>query len=814
MKPPLLPLSLALLATLLGLSALLGWALDIDILKRGHALSVAMNPATAVCLALLGLEAARMIALNAHAGLANAGQLVILVVVAAGLAKLSDLVFGTSFAVDQTLFGAALAAESHYPSRMAPNTAACLVLLGVAMQLMRGGTDSRVRNAQVLAILVLLTAFLALAGNLFSARELTGPLQYIPMAFNTSIAICFIAASILSSSAQRGLLKFARWQSLRTRMTVASMVIFMTGVWSLTLYSSMRMHSDLERQFGAQQFSTVALLAAEIDQQMGERFRALETIAGEITPALLADAPILQRVLENRPVFRQLFNGNVFVTRHDGISIAAVPFEIRRLGINYADREYMVTALKEGKRAVGQPVLGKVLQVPIISMAVPIRNPEGETIGALVGVTDLTSLNLLSRITDAQYGKTGGFLLTATRQRLIIASSDKKRVMTTLPAPGIIPALDHYHEGGEGYSVYVNPLGVEVLASGKHIREAGWVLAAILPTEEAFAPIHDLNQRHLLSALLLTLLAGAATWWLMRRQLAPLLATVHALATQTESEQPIQVLPVARQDEIGHLIGAFNRLLANLAQRTAALAESSARYERAVNGTNDGLWEWIPARTGEDYLSPRWKQLLGYEDHELPNSQETFFDCIHPEDKALVQEAMRVHLEERRPFHVELRLRCKSGEYRWFSSRGQTEWDEQGRPQRMTGAIADITERKRAEASLQEITTQKMAEQAAALEAQRASRLAALNLLEDARAARAQAETAASALTERNDQLSRINRVAVDRELNMIALKRQVNALARELGRAEPFNLAFADAPPASGEEAKNSSPPAAGAQG
>jgi len=58
-----------------------------------------MNPTTAVCLALLGLEAIRMNTLNEHAVLSKAGQLAIIVVIAAGLIKLSDLVFGTSFAI-------------------------------------------------------------------------------------------------------------------------------------------------------------------------------------------------------------------------------------------------------------------------------------------------------------------------------------------------------------------------------------------------------------------------------------------------------------------------------------------------------------------------------------------------------------------------------------------------------------------------------------------------------------------------------------------------------------------------------------------
>ena len=136
-----------------------------------------------------------------------------------------------------------------------------------------------------------------------------------------------------------------------------------------------------------------------------------------------------------------------------------------------------------------------------------------------------------------------------------------------------------------------------------------------------------------------------------------------------------------------------------LAEAERSLRESEARYVRAVDGANDGIWEWFPA-TGEDYLSPRWKQLLGYEDHELANVQESFFDQVHPEDMASAQEALRAHFEQRKPYRVELRLRCKDGGYRWFFSRGQAEWDEQGRPLRMSGSITDINDQKLAENTL------------------------------------------------------------------------------------------------------------------
>ncbi|MBF0140255.1 MAG: PAS domain S-box protein [Magnetococcales bacterium] len=129
------------------------------------------------------------------------------------------------------------------------------------------------------------------------------------------------------------------------------------------------------------------------------------------------------------------------------------------------------------------------------------------------------------------------------------------------------------------------------------------------------------------------------------------------------------------------------------------LRESNERYERAVNGANDGIWEWNIV-TGEDYMSPRWKQLLGYQDHELSNKVESFFASVHPEDVAIVRAVVQSHFVERLPFEVEMRLLHKSGEYRWFYGRGQAEWDEQGQPFRMSGSITDITERKKMEAEL------------------------------------------------------------------------------------------------------------------
>ncbi|MHC4845992.1 MAG: ATP-binding protein, partial [Planctomycetota bacterium] len=129
------------------------------------------------------------------------------------------------------------------------------------------------------------------------------------------------------------------------------------------------------------------------------------------------------------------------------------------------------------------------------------------------------------------------------------------------------------------------------------------------------------------------------------------------------------------------------------------LASAKERFELAIRGTNDGLWDWqIPS--GEVFYSPRMKEQLGYRDDELPNVLESWDSHLHPDDRERVWQEVRDHLEKRVPYASEHRLRTKSGAYRWFLERGQALWSEDGEPLRMLGSTTDITERKVAELEL------------------------------------------------------------------------------------------------------------------
>jgi PAS domain S-box-containing protein len=242
------------------------------------------------------------------------------------------------------------------------------------------------------------------------------------------------------------------------------------------------------------------------------------------------------------------------------------------------DREYIATTLREGKSVIGRPVIGRALHSPVLVIAVPIRDAGAKVIGALAGVTDLGKPNFLDNITDGHYGKTDGFLIVAPQHRLIVTASDKSRIMEASPAPSAYPLIDRFLNGFEGTGVHFNPNGVEVMATVKRIPIADWYVNVALPASEAFAPIHAMQKRMLLSAIFLTLLVGGLTWWMLTLLLSPMLLTVRMLAVQADTKQHSQPLPITRQDEIGNLIGGFNHLMETLAQQKAILSRSEERY--------------------------------------------------------------------------------------------------------------------------------------------------------------------------------------------------------------------------------------------
>lgn len=127
-------------------------------------------------------------------------------------------------------------------------------------------------------------------------------------------------------------------------------------------------------------------------------------------------------------------------------------------------------------------------------------------------------------------------------------------------------------------------------------------------------------------------------------------------------------------------------------QALEALRVSEERFQLAMQGANDGLWDW-DVKQDRMYYSPRWKSMLGYADEELEDHFDTWKRLVHPQDRertlALVNEFMEGHAGT---FEIEYRMRHKKGHYLDILSRGFPIYDEHGKAVRMVGTHVDVTD--------------------------------------------------------------------------------------------------------------------------
>ncbi len=132
----------------------------------------------------------------------------------------------------------------------------------------------------------------------------------------------------------------------------------------------------------------------------------------------------------------------------------------------------------------------------------------------------------------------------------------------------------------------------------------------------------------------------------------------------------------------------------------SALRKSEERFELAMRGANDGVYDWN-LQTNGIYYSPRWKSMLGFEDHELPNEIATWEDLVEDKDRDRSLEMLSDYIKGKRDnYHIEFKMRHKDGHWVDILSRAFLVRDAQGNANRIVGTHVDISEKKRQEARI------------------------------------------------------------------------------------------------------------------
>jgi PAS domain S-box-containing protein len=158
------------------------------------------------------------------------------------------------------------------------------------------------------------------------------------------------------------------------------------------------------------------------------------------------------------------------------------------------------------------------------------------------------------------------------------------------------------------------------------------------------------------------------------------------------------------RDRKGNIIGLFgvSKDITDRKQTEETLRESGERYALATSAAKVGVWDWN-IKTGDFYLDPNIKTILGYADDEIPNDIEIWVKYVHPEDSKAVMEAAQACLDGKTSEYIfEHRMLHKDGSIRWILVRGKAIRDENDNAIRLIGTDADITDRKQVEEALRE----------------------------------------------------------------------------------------------------------------
>lgn len=141
-------------------------------------------------------------------------------------------------------------------------------------------------------------------------------------------------------------------------------------------------------------------------------------------------------------------------------------------------------------------------------------------------------------------------------------------------------------------------------------------------------------------------------------------------------------------------------------QMTAELADSEARYERALRASNDGIYDWDLV-TDEVHYSAGWMAMLGWFPDDLPPGVEAWRTLLHPDDVQAAEERLRASLDNPAlPYEAEFRMRHRDGGWRWMHARGAVQCDARGRAVRLSGSQRDITAAKLAQTQLHQALEQ------------------------------------------------------------------------------------------------------------
>lgn len=378
--------------------------------------------------------------------------------------------------------------------------------------------------------------------------------------------------------------------SVKTRVTLITLLVFVAGLWLLAWYASFLLERDVTQRAGVAQNTAVVMLANQLNDQVTLRLQALDVVAKSITAEQQMSADALQSTLQERPLLLSLFNGGALVFEETGAVLASVPQQPERLAQRITLTASDKTTLNQLTHAfVAPPMLGPLRQVPLVTWVAPLPAVGGMPKRWLAGVIELRGNSFLDHLDALSADDGNRFMVGSGAQRIIVAASDTQRVMTRSPTPGIHADVDAVLAGALGTHIVMDGRGEQLMLSVAAMPAAQWHVSGQLPVRAVVGSIKQVQQQLWLAVALLSLLSGGLMGWVLQRQFKPLREASATLAQMSSAQPPAN----AKTDEVGGLMARINALLAQVRARELELDAQSDELSQ-INQQLQAILQHVP----------------------------------------------------------------------------------------------------------------------------------------------------------------------------------------------------------------------------
>ena len=277
------------------------------------------------------------------------------------------------------------------------------------------------------------------------------------------------------------------------------------------------------------------------------------------------------------------------------------------------------------------------------------------------------------------------------------------RKITEEPVAELAAAGRRMIAGERGHALFTDPQsGEENYLIYAPVEAANYSVGLVVPKKQMIAPVTELQS--MFAAILgLALLMVAPVSWLLSKKVTAPITTLSNMVKAIRDGNGKENIIADGDDEVAELTDTFNTMVNSITAREVSLKESEERFSLAMQGANDGLWDW-KLDSNEIFFSPRWLSMLGYTESELENRPETWRKLVHPLDLEELSPLLEDFISGRRDrYEVEFRMRHKDGHWIDILSRAFAVRNKANEATRLVGTHADISERRRTEKEIKEL---------------------------------------------------------------------------------------------------------------